>query len=81
MKLKAEERKDNKKFLEYNLQLHAHNGSGFDTWIVLINLSCDERIVNINKNGKSIIELKIFNGYIEKKIKNKYLNIFILDKL
>ena len=32
--------------MEYNLQLNAQNGSGFDTWIVLNNLSCDKRIVN-----------------------------------
>ena len=67
LKLKGEEYKDKKgKVLEYNLQLHAHNGSGFDTWIVSNNLSCDKRIVNIMKNGKGIIELKVFNGYIEK---------------
>ena len=66
-KLKGEERKDNKgKVLEYSLQLHAHNGSGSDTWVVLNNLSCDKRIVNIIKNGKGNIELQVFNGYIEK---------------
>ena len=52
--------------MENNLQLHAHIGSGFVTWIVLNNLPSDKRIVNILKNGKSIIELKVFNGYIEK---------------
>ena len=46
--------------------MHAHNGSGFDTWIVLNNLPCDKHIVDIIKNGKGIISLKIFNGYIEK---------------
>ena len=67
MKLKGEEYKNKKcKALQYNFQLHAHNGSGFDTWIVLNNLSCDKRIVNTIKNGKGIIELKVFNGYIEK---------------
>ena len=50
--------------MEYNLQLHAHNGSGFDTWIVLNNLSCDKHIVDVIKNGKSFIELKVFIGYI-----------------
>ena len=70
LKLKGEEYKDKKgKVLEYNLQFHAHNGSGFDTWIVLNNLSCDKRIVNIIKNGKGNIELKVFNGFIEKKKK------------
>ena len=55
-----------RKVLEYNLPLHAHNGSGFDIWIDLNNLPCDKRIVNLIKNGKGIIELKAFNGYIEK---------------
>ena len=67
LKLKGEERKVNNKIVEYNLQLHAHNGSGFDTWIILNNLRCDKHIVgNIIKNGKGIIELKIFNGLIYK---------------
>ena len=80
LKLKGEEYKDKKgKVFEYNLQLHAHNGSGFDSRIVLYNLPCDKKIVNIFKNGKGIIELKVFNGYFEKKIKNKFLTFFILD--
>ena len=47
------------------MQLHAHNGSGFDSWIILNNLPCDKHIVDINKNGKGIISLKVFNGYIQ----------------
>ena len=47
LKLKGEERKVKNKFVEYNLQMHAHNGSGFDTWIILNNLPCDKHIVNI----------------------------------
>ena len=46
--------------------MHAHNGSGFDTWIVLKNLPFDKHIVDIIKNGKGIISLKIFNGLIRK---------------
>ena len=47
LKLKGEELKDKKgKDLEYNLQVHAHNGSGFDTWIVLNILPCDQGFVN-----------------------------------
>ena len=78
LKLKGEERKVKNKLVEYNLQLHAHNGSGFDTWIILNNLSCDKHIVDIIKNGKSILELKVYNGLIQKKI-NKFLNIFAFD--
>ena len=66
LKLKGEERKVNNKIVDYNLQLHAHNGSGFDSWIILNNLPCDKHIVDIIKNGKGIISLKIFNSYIEK---------------
>ena len=67
LKLKGEERKVETKVEEYNFQLHAHNGSAFDTWIVLNNLPCDKHIVNNNKNGNGYIQLKVFNGYIEKK--------------
>ena len=31
LKLKEEERKVKNKIVDYNLQMHAHNGSGFDT--------------------------------------------------
>ena len=62
LKLK-EERKVKNKIVEYNLQLQANNGSGFDTWIKLNNLPCDKDIVGDSiKNGKGIIELKVFNG-------------------
>ena len=74
LKLKGQEYKDKKgKVLEYNLQLHAHNASGFDTWIVLNNLPCNKRIVITIKNGKGIIELKIFNGYIQNKTNTKQI--------
>ena len=45
LKFKGEERKVNNKIVEYNLQLHADNGNGFDTWIILNNLPCDKHIV------------------------------------
>ena len=70
LKFKGEERKVNNKIVEYNFQLHAHNGSGFDTWIILNNLPCDKHIAgDIVKNGKGIIELKVYNGLIYKNIK------------
>ena len=64
--MKVNERKVKNKIVEYNLQLHAHNGSGFDTWIILSFLDCDKHIVNNIKNGKGIFEVKVFNGYIER---------------
>ena len=67
LKLKGDERRDKKgKDLKYNLQLHAHNVYDFDTWIVLNNIPCDKRVVNIIKNGKGVIKLEVFNGYIGK---------------
>ena len=76
LKLEGEGYKINNKVVEYNFQMHAHNGRGFDTWIVLNNLDCDKRIVNVIKNGKGMIELKVFNCFIEK---NRFLNTFISD--
>ena len=64
LRLKGDERRVKNKIVEYKLQMHAHNGSGFDTWIVLNNLPYDKHIVDIIKNGKGIIELKVFNGLI-----------------
>ena len=69
MKLKGEERKVKNKNVEYNLQLHAHIGSVFDTWIILNNLPREKHIVDIIKNGKRFIERKVFNGYIQNKKK------------
>ena len=68
LKLKGEERKVKNENVENSLQMHAHNGSGFDTWIILNNFPCDKHIVgDIIKNGKGISELKVFNGYIGRK--------------
>ena len=81
LKLKGEELKVKKKIFEYNLQMHAHKGSGFDTWIVLNNLPCDEHIVNIIKNGKGIVSLKVFNGLIYKNNKQTPKNLIFRQNL
>ena len=53
LKSKRQGRKDNKnKNFEYNLQLYANNGSGFDTWIVLNNLPCDKKNCYYNQKWK-----------------------------
>ena len=77
LKIKGEERKVKNKTVDYNLQLHAHNGSGFDTWIILNNLHSDKHIVDINKIGKGFNSLRVFNGYIViyTMVKNKFHNI------
>ena len=66
LKFKSEERKVKNRIFENNLQLHAHNASGFDTRINLKNLPCDQRFVDIIRKGKDIIELVEFNGYVQK---------------
>ena len=64
LKLNDDVRKVENKIVQYTLQHDAHNGSGFDTWIILKNLPCDKPIVDSIENGKCIIELKVFNGYV-----------------
>ena len=65
-KFKGEPRKTIiNKVVEYKFHLHAHKGTGFNTWIIINTLRCDKHIVDNIKNGKSVISLRIFNGYIE----------------
>ena len=60
LRFKRDEQKVKNKIVEHNLQLHAHNGSGFDTWIILKNRPCDKHIVDFIKNGKGVISLQKF---------------------
>ena len=73
--LKGEPKKINRNgrefIAEYDLKLIAHNGSGFDTWIILNNLPEGCKIMNMIKNGKGIISLKIFNGMVDVKSNSK----------
>ena len=61
----GEPKKIRNKILEYNLYLIAHNGSGFDSYVVLNNLPQWRSVVTLIKNGAGIISLKIFNGYVD----------------
>ena len=67
--------KNKNKIVEYNLYLIAHNGSGFDSYVVLNNLPQWRSVVELIENGAGIISLKIFNGYVDEK--KKLLNMFI----
>ena len=51
-KIQKRRTKSYKKTVENNFQLHAHNGSGFDTWITLNNHPCDKNIVDSFKLEK-----------------------------
>ena len=45
----------------------AHNGSGFDSYIVLKKLPQWRSNVNSIKKGVGIVSIKIFNGYSDEK--------------
>ena len=61
---KIEPKKVKKIIVEYNLNLIAHNGSGFDSYVVLNILPQWRSVGELIKNGAGIISLKIINGYI-----------------
>ena len=62
---KGEPKKVKNKIVEYNLYLIAHNGYGFDSYVVLNNLPQWRSVVKLIKNGAGIVCLKIFNGYVD----------------
>ena len=59
---KGGHQKVNKKIFKYYLYKLAHNGSGFDSYVVLNNLPQWRSVVNLIKNGSGIVSPKIFNG-------------------
>ena len=62
LSFKGEPKKAKNKIVEYNLYLIAHNGSGFDSHVVLNNLPQWRGVVKLIKNAAGIVSLKIFNG-------------------
>ena len=70
LKFKREHRKTiNIEFVEKQIKLHAHNRSGFYTWIIINNFPCDKHIVDIIKTGKRVNSMRIFNDYISNNTK------------
>ena len=67
----------NNKIFENNLFFIAHNGSGFDSYVVLNILPQWRSVVDLIKNGTGIVSSKIFNGYVDQN--EKILITFILD--
>ena len=65
LSFKGEPKKVRNKIVEYNLYLIAHNGFGFDSYVVLKNLPQWRSVVKPIKNGAGIVSLKIFNGYVD----------------
>ena len=64
---KGEAIKVKNKIVEYNIYLIAHNGSGFDSYVVINNLPQRRSVVILNKKGAGIISFKFFNGYVDEK--------------
>ena len=74
---KGEPKKVKNEIVEYNLYLISHNGSGFDSYVVLNNLPKWPSIVKLIKNGAGIVSLKTFNGYVDPV--KKFLIVYISD--
>ena len=67
---KENQKKVKIKIIGNNLFLIAHNGSGFDSYVVLNNLPQWRSVVKLIKNGAGIIPFKIFNSYVDQNKKN-----------
>ena len=65
LSFKGEPKKVKNKIVEYNFYLIAHNGSGFDSYVVLNNIPQWRSVVKLIKNGAGVISLKIFNGHVD----------------
>ena len=59
--------------------MNAHNGLGFETWIILKNLTCERNVCKIIKSGKGVSSMKVFNGYKFIDKNKHYPNMFISD--
>ena len=47
----------------------AHNGSGFDSYVVLNNLHQWGNVIDLKKKGTGIVSLIIYNSYIDERKK------------
>ena len=75
LQFKGEAKKGNNKIVNYTICLLAHNGSGFDSYVVL-NIPPQWRtVVSLMKNGSGIVSLKTFNGCVDE---NKKIIQYVL---
>ena len=78
LQFKEETKKVNNKNVKYNLYILAHNGSGFDSYVVINNLPQWRTVVNLRKNESGIVSLTIFTGYVdENKKKSSICTIYM----
>ena len=62
---KEKVKKVNNKFVKYSLYILARNDSGFDSHVVLMDLSQWRTVVSLIKNGSGIVSLKTANGNVD----------------
>ena len=65
LSFKGKPKKVKNKFVECNNCLIAHNGPGFDSYVVMNTLPQWKSVVILIENGCGNISLKIFNGYVD----------------
>ena len=63
-----------KKIVEYNLYVIAHNGSRFDSYVVLTNLPHWRSVAKLIKDGAGFISPKIFNSFVDEKKTPQYVH-------
>ena len=71
LQFEGEPKKVQNKIVNFDLYILAHNGSGFDSYVVLNNLPQWRKVVNLIKNGSGIVSHKIFNGYEDEEKSSK----------
>ena len=63
-----------KKIVESNLSLIAHNGSGFDNYVVSDNLLQWRSVANLFNNGAGFVYLILFINYVDQKRNPHYVH-------
>ena len=69
LQFKGEPKKVDKRIVKYILCILAHNGSGFDSYVVLKNLLQGRTVVSVIKNGSGLLSFKNFICYRHRKEK------------
>ena len=65
LQFKGEAKEVINKIVKYHFYLLAHNGSGFDIYVVLINLPHWGTVVSLMENASGVVSFKSFNGYVD----------------
>ena len=76
LEFKGEAKKITKLIVKYNFYLIAHNGSGFDSYVVLNNFPQWRTVATLTKNACGFVSLKIINEYVDEHRKNSSICTF-----